>query len=230
MRYDCLGDAMLFNADCRDVMCLLPRVQAVVTDPPYGIKYKTKYRQVMDTPAMLVGDDSAPLWSVGLMAAQVCDGGALYICTSFKVFDSWLGEIRRVGLTPKTPIVWDKTAHTAGDLQGDYGCRTELILFAHKGRHILRGGRPQNLWAVPREPAGPHPTPEPVELMRRCIVNSTDPGDIILDPFMGSGTTGVAALQTGRKFIGIEIDQGYYSLAYNRIAAISKPATAGGGI
>ena len=65
MRYDCLGDAMLFNADCRDVMCLLPRVQAVVTDPPYGIKYKTKYRQVMDTPAMLVGDDSAPLWSVG---------------------------------------------------------------------------------------------------------------------------------------------------------------------
>jgi site-specific DNA-methyltransferase (adenine-specific) len=128
----------------------------------------------------------------------------------------WNEALLAAGATVKTPIVWDKGNHTAGDLVGDYGCQVELILFAHKGRHVLREGRPANLWRVPRDPAGGHPTPKPVSLMARCIIHSTDRGDIVLDPFMGSGSTGVAAVENARHFIGIEIEPKYYDIARRR--------------
>ena len=131
----------------------------------------------------------------------------------------WNDALKSAGATLKTPIVWDKGNWTSGDLAGDYANQTEIIIFAHKGRHNPRHGRPANLWRVGREPAGEHPTPKPVPLMARCIINSTDQGDMVLDPFMGSGTTGVAALQNGRRFIGIELEPKYFDIARRRIEA-----------
>ena len=64
---------------------------------------------------------------------------------------------------------------------------------------------------------GQHPTQKPVRLLERIIALVTQPGDTIIDPFMGSGTTGVACVQTGRNFIGIEIDEGYFKIAEKRI-------------
>ena len=99
-----------------------------------------------------------------------------------------------------------------------------MILFAHKGRHKLRGGRDVNLWRVPRPIFGDHPTPKPVELMARAIRNSTDLGGSVLDPFMGSGTTLVACARYGRTGIGIEIDPKYFEIACRRIeAAYNQP-------
>ncbi len=69
-----------------------------------------------------------------------------------------------------------------------------------------------------------HPTQKPVALMRRIINDYTEPGDLILDPFCGSGTTGVACVQTGRRFIGIEIDEGYADIARARIANAAEQA------
>ena len=67
------------------------------------------------------------------------------------------------------------------------------------------------------DPDREHPTQKPLSLMTWCVLNNTKPGDTILDPFMGSGTTGVACVQTGRNFIGIEIDPGYFKIAEKRI-------------
>ncbi len=219
MRVEHFSRATLYLGDCREIIQQIGEVAAVVTDPPYGIGYVTNMRKVMDTPAMLANDDEAPLWSVPLMVDRVKDGGSVYLCTRFDVMGQWSDALAAAGATIKTPIVWDKGNHTMGDLTGDYANQVELILFAHKGRHALRNGRPANLWRVPRDPAGEHPTPKPVSLMARCIINSTDKGDTILDPFMGSGSTGVAAVRERRHFIGIEIEPKYFDLACRRIEA-----------
>ena len=212
-----IGACTLYRGDCRDVLPLLPRADAVVTDPPYGISYVTNHRKVSKTPGMLQGDDIPPLDTVQGMVSLIKTGGAIYICTRMDVAEQWRVALASSGAINKTAIVWDKTNHTAGDLDGDYGAQTELILFAHKGRHLLRGGRDVNLWRIPRPEAGDHPTPKPVGLMGRAIRNSSDAGGTILDPFMGSGTTGVACVKLGRKFIGIEIDAGYFDIACRRI-------------
>jgi site-specific DNA-methyltransferase (adenine-specific) len=222
MKTETIGDAVLHMGDCRDVLAGLGTVHAVVTDPPYGISYKTNYRKRLATPEMLNGDEDAPLWFLPLAEPILADGGAVYVCTRFDVAPEWMAAIRGCGLELKTPIVWDKTNHTAGDLEGDYGNQTELVLFAHKGRHLLRHGRDVNLWRIPRPPAGDHPTPKPVDLMARMIRNSTDHGDTVLDPFMGSGATGVAAVKQGRRFIGIEIEQKYFDMSCRRIEEAAK--------
>lgn len=192
---------------------------AIVTDPPYGIAYQTGWRKVMSTPDMLANDSEAPLWSVPLMYEAVADGGAIYLCTRFDVAPIWQQALTDTGATLKTPIVWDKGNWTSGDLTGDYGNQCELILFAHKGRHTLKDGRPSNLWRVPRDPAGEHPTPKPVALMSRCIHNSVNKGGVVLDPFMGSGSTGVAAIREGCHFIGIELEPKYFDISCRRIEA-----------
>ena len=174
MKVEKFEKATLYCGDCREIMPQIVRggVNAVITDPPYGISYKTNHRKVMETPKMLANDNEAPLWCVPMIVEKIIDGGALYLCTRFDVAHLWQEAITAAGATLKTPIVWDKGNWTSGDLAGDYGNQCELILFAHKGRHTLKDGRPSNLWRVPRDPAGEHPTPKPVELMRRCIHNS----------------------------------------------------------
>ena len=145
----------------------------------------------------------------------------MYLSSRFDVMEMWRRDMEHSGLIITTPIIWDKGNVTAGDLTGDYGNQCEVILFAHKGRHTIKH-RWSNLWAIPREKAGEHPTPKPVALMAKCIVNSTRPEEVVLDPFMGSGTTGVAAVTNGRKFIGVEIEQKYFDIACRRIEQAQK--------
>ena len=213
-----IENATLYLGDCRDVMPWLPKVDLVVTDPPYGIEYVSNHRKAGST-EMLSGDDDSPIWSLTAIAALLNDGGALYLATRHDVAGKWIEAVGAAGLAVKTPIYWDKGNHTAGDLDGDFGAQVEPFIFAHKGRHRLRGRRLANLWHVPRDPAGDHPTPKPVVLMERMIACSTDANGVVLDPFMGSGSTGVACANLGRKFIGIELESKYFDLARQRIEA-----------
>lgn len=211
-----IGNAELWLGDCRDILPTLPKVDAVITDPPYGIAYVSARRKRGPT-EMLANDDAAPLDAVADMASLLSDGGAMYLATRFDVAAQWNEAIRTAGLTLKTPIFWDKGNHTSGDLEGDFGAQIEIFLFAHKGRHKLRGRRLSNLWRVPRDPASDHPTPKPVALMERMVASSTDAGGIVIDPFMGSGSTGVACMNLGRRFIGCEVEQRYFDIARRRI-------------
>lgn len=212
-----IGDARLILGDCREVLPTLSSVDAVITDPPYGISYVSAWRKHAKTKA-IIGDDCAPTDTVQMMACVLNEGGALYLATRHDVAAKWTDAIVDAGLIMKTPIYWDKGNHTSGDLEGDYGSQVEIFIFAHKGRHKLRGKRLSNLWRVPRDVAGDHPTPKPTRLMEKMILASSDADGVIIDPFMGSGSTGVACVQAGRQFIGIEIERRYFDIACERIA------------
>ena len=218
MRVETIGNATLYLGDCIEIMPTLQKVDAVVTDPPYGISYVSARRKQGETDP-IANDQRAPVESVALMADSLIDGGCLYLATRYDVAAQWNDAVINAGLTMKTPIFWNKGNHTSGDLEGDYGAQVEIFIFAHKGRHTLRGRRLANLWHVPRDGASDHPTPKPVNLMERMISASTDAGAAVLDPFMGSGSTGVAATNLGRSFTGIEIESKYFDIACERIAA-----------
>ncbi len=214
-----IRDCTLYNADCMEVLPTLDLVHLCVCDPPYGCGFVSNMRTVSAQPPMLANDEKPHLEFVPPIVNAVKPDSAIYLCTRFAEFSLWENAIKDAGATVKTPIVWDKTVHTMGDVYCDYGNQVELILFAHVGRPKLRRGRPMNLWTIPREPSGPHPTPKPVELFKRCILNSSDPGDVVLDPFLGGGTTAVACILTGRHFVGCEVEPKYFDLSCERIEA-----------
>lgn len=126
----------------------------------------------------------------------------------------------------KNNIVWDKGNTTAGDLAGSYGYQYEVIILAVKGSPKIRGKRHSDLWRFPRVSPDKllHQNEKPVPLLERMIDSFSDIGDVVLDPFMGSGSTAVACMNMGRSFIGCEIDSGYYEIALNRIDAENSQA------
>lgn len=101
-----------------------------------------------------------------------------------------------------------------GDLEHEHGRQTEIALFYPGENHDFPGKRPTDVIRAPRTNNAFHPTEKPVQLMR-AIVEWTR--GTVLDPFMGSGATGIATLQLGRKFIGIEIDPVHFETACKRI-------------
>lgn len=95
----------------------------------------------------------------------------------------------------------------------------------------VKGKQMRSVWSIPYTPQsekllGKHPTQKPVKLLERIILASSNPGDIVLDPFCGSGTTGVAAIKNGRKFVGIEREEEYVGLSERRMTDILKSRTA----
>jgi site-specific DNA-methyltransferase (adenine-specific) len=114
-----------------------------------------------------------------------------------------------------TLLVWDKRAALPNKY---YQNVTEFGLFMFKGKaRTIKDPASKNLVTIFQRDVSEHPTEKPVELMRFWIGNSTDAGNMVLDPFMGSGTTGVAALQLDRQFIGIEQDERWFDIACKRI-------------
>ena len=109
-----------------------------------------------------------------------------------------------------------------GDLKGDFAPKVEFILFLHKGRRLINGKRDPNILKFARTGNVNHPTEKPVDLCEYLISKFSESGDVILDPFMGSGTTGVACINTGRDFLGIELDKEYFEIASNRIKEAQK--------
>ena len=218
----------VIHGNCLDIMQEMPDgcIDLVCTDPPYGIGYKTNrgprsgHRRCARG---IEGDSIAEvLPAVEAIARILKEGSALYWFTRFDVYPVWHEEISKY-LNVKTPLVWDKRNHTMGDLKGDYGNRVELIIYAVRGRHILRGGRDHNLLSYTR-PADCglyrlHPHQKPVELIEFLIAKSSDEGNLVLDPFVGSGTTVIAADRLNRKFLGVDIDYNYVELAINRLRA-----------
>ena len=199
-----IGDATLYCGDCRDILPTLPRVDAVVTDPPYGIGEaagKNKSRSTKGVPAKDYGDDSwdnapidADLLQTVIAAGEhaVIFGGNYY---AVPPSSCWL--------------VWDKLngASDFADCELAWtNLRKAVRRIAWQWNGMLRAEKGERV----------HPTQKPVRVMAWCIEQCPNP-QTILDPFLGSGTTGVAAIQLGRKFIGIEREPKYFDIACERI-------------
>ena len=105
-----------------------------------------------------------------------------------------------------------------GDLKADFAPKVEFILFIQKGRRLINGRRDPNIFKFNRTGNIHHPTEKPIDLMKYLISKFTDETDVVLDPFMGSGSTGVACVESNRSFIGIELDETYYNTAVKRIS------------
>lgn len=204
-----IGRATLYLGDCRDVMPTLGKVDAVVTDPPYGIGYDMAAFKASGSQSggMLAAKrhydatdwDSAPP-SPNLINSVIAAGrhAILFGGNYFGLPSSrcWL--------------VWDKEVN--GEFADCELAWTNINKPVRRIRHMWNGmiRKGQEEW-------NPHPTQKPIGVMKWCIGHLPPPAATILDPFMGSGTTGVAAVQMGRDFIGIEREQKYFDIACRRI-------------
>lgn len=206
MRKEVIGDCELYLGDCREVMPSISGFDAVVTDPPYGIGYRSgaNSRNSISTvgkrfTAKIIGDDG-PFDPRPFLAAfkHCCFTGAQHFAER---------------LAGGSFHVWNKRGPYAaidqadGDLVWISGDAKPLRIIDIVWRGICRTSENTS----PIE----HPTQKPVKLMAWCLERT--PTQTILDPFMGSGTTGVACVRMGRRFAGIEIDQVYFDVACKRI-------------
>lgn len=201
LRKEQIGRATLYLGDCRDVLPTLGKVDAVVTDPPYGMLFQSNHRATKHE--KIANDESNELL---LWACEINPSHSSY------VFCRW-DNIAAVP-KPKSLITWVKNNWSMGDLDHEHARQTEVALFYPGPDHEFPKGRPSDVIRAPRTGNEFHPTEKPVQLMRAFVEWTRG---IILDPFMGSGTTGVAAVQMGREFIGIELNPDYFEIACKRI-------------
>jgi DNA modification methylase len=220
----------LHLGDCLSVMEGLAdgSVDAVIADPPYGARRPPARRAASDRFAEVQNNDG--VYGEWLKEAfrVTKDGGAIYVFVCWDKLEEWKQLMARAGFRVRSCIVWNKDIHGLADLETCWAPCHEMILFAAKGRHVLRGSRPVDVIHVTRVLPQKlrHPYEKPVHLITKLIRPSTPDDGVVLDPFMGSGTTGVACAALGRRFIGIELDPAYYEMARRRIAG-DMPLLAG---
>jgi DNA modification methylase len=211
---------VIYNADCRDILPHLPKVDLVLTDPPYGINYvsrwgSTSFDKILDDHSVSAG------WLSILQPYR-----AMFMFTRWDVLQEWREAVECNGGKVRDVLVWDKRAHGAGDPSTSWAPTYELILFSSVEPMKFVNGRPQNIlrhWRVDAGATGMstgrllcHPNEKPIPLLKQLIANYEIA--TILDPFMGSGTTLRAAKDLGRKAIGIEIEEKYCEIAVKRLA------------
>jgi len=213
--------------DCLERMKEIPdgSVDMVLTDPPYGMDFQSQRKKDKTDWAPKIKNDKKPfVWWVMQAAECLKDGGCM-MC--FCRWDSWGAfsfAIELAGLTIKSQIVWDKMAHTTGDLKGAPGNRHEIAIFAVKGRFTFHGPRPQTLGSFKKVSHinQQHPNEKPTDLMEWLVTHYCPRGGTIFDPFTGVSPVGVACVNTGRNFIGIELDPTYFAIAEYRIVTAEK--------
>jgi DNA modification methylase len=193
----------------------------VFTDPPYNVDYvgKTKDALKIKNDAMLDADFRDFLKSAfSGMAECTKEGSSIYVCHADLKGYEFRGAFVDAGWLLKQCIVWVKQHFVMG--RQDYQWKHEPILYGWKDGHAHQfyGGRSQTtVWEINRPMKSPdHPTTKPVELVEVAIKNSSKSGDIVLDPFLGSGTTMIAAERSGRICFGMEIDPKYCAVILQR--------------
>lgn len=220
-------NAAVYCGDSRELVKLWPRrsVDLVITDPPYGIGFKSGFA----AHARIQGDDDR-IQIPAMIAATLRplqDGAHAYI------FGFAARELTGLFATA-VDLVWDKGSVGMGDLSVQWGVSHEPIVFGvyypdKANKAVQRGGlttrlRKGSVLRVPRLNAkqnARHPTEKPVKLLRQLVESSSVVDDLVLDPFAGVGSTGVAAVLLGRRAVCIELDEGYCAEASRRLEAAS---------
>lgn len=211
-----IGNATLYLGDCMKILPTLPKVDAVVTDPPYGmgLEYsRVNNRGTHRDGVTISGDETTALRDQVIGSVQA---------ERWIVFGTWK---RARPEKAEAVLIWNKGDHVGmGNLSFPWKLTHEEIYVWGNG---FTGNRDASVLEFPalypnlaaanrkRGEDLEHPTQKPVRLMQ-YLVNKMPPG-LTLDPFMGSGTTGVACMNLGREFIGIELERKYFDIACERI-------------
>lgn len=242
MRVETIGDCTLYNGDCLEVMAGLEPVSHVISDPPYE---ESTHKNIGGIKRNDGGKVTEKLDFVSVEAIRpqvikaiepICDGWALLFCTTEGVA-RWADEINISALKYKRACAWIKP-DSMPQMNGQGPANAiECFVAAWGGSGHARwnAGGKRGVYTHltnQKDRDGRHPTEKPIPLMMELLKDFTNPGETILDPFMGSGTTGVACARMGRKFIGVELDPKYFDVACERIrkaydqADMFAPATA----
>jgi DNA modification methylase len=186
-------DVTLYCGDCLEILPHLGKVDAVVTDPPYGVEFRGSE-----------WDKSIPNW---LNTAKEASSVVVFTTAPTTMWDY---------PRPDWVCCWYREAsNSRSQLRGGFNHWSPVLVYGRpkfavdsKKLHAIQHAYPKGF---------PHPSPKPEALMEWLVTNAANGNTTVLDPFMGSGTTGVACVKTGRKFIGIELDPAYCEIAKQRI-------------
>lgn len=210
-------------------------IDLIITDPPYGISYKSNsqnynrrkekvvIKDIEDYFEQIENDDvfdNLPWLTEAFRVLK--DNTAIYIFCHWSQWSHLEQHVRQVGFKVKNMIVVHKTNHGLGDLTGSFAPKHELLMFASKGRHILNKRVP-DVWNGRVLFSGSkrlHPNQKPSEWIENAILCSSKEGDLLLDPFCGSGSFLVAFQAWDRRAIGIDVDEHYYDIAKSRLKKI----------
>ena len=223
-----LGGHRVLCGDATDVKCYEQLLQGkevdmTVTDPPYNVNYANSAKDKMrgKDRAILndnLGDGFYDFLLAALTPIMANCTGAVYVAMSSSELDVLQAAFREAGGKWSTFIIWAKNTFTMG--RSDYQRQYEPILYGwpEGGKHHWCGDRDQSdVWQIKKPHKNDlHPTMKPVELVERAIRNSSKPGDVVLDPFGGSGTTLIAAEKSGRTARLMELDPKYVDVIVRR--------------
>jgi site-specific DNA-methyltransferase (adenine-specific) len=217
-RVERIGDATLYLGDATEIVPCLSGFDTVVTDPPYGISLAPQ-RKITKAIANDGREEAQALWRSVLNSIYptLPDNTAHIFWTGWS--ETWTKDLLAEWFTVKSCIVWAKNMWGIG-----YYTRPqhEFAWYCHKGKPPLPETPDSDLWNVPKIQAPIHSCEKPVPLLSRCI--RLTGGNVVLDPFMGVGSTGVAAVKAGKGFIGIEMDPHYFETAVRRMRDVhSRP-------
>lgn len=225
-RVETIGDAVLHFADAREVAW--PPSSVVVSDPPYRLTSGGKNASGPSGGWMSgYSNDGAPvLCDIGwpeiaavVVRAMAADADA-YLFANDKNVRGLLDAAHAAGLGLHNLLVWDKGQAMVNRW---YMKNVEFVGYFWTGQaRTIRDPSAKQLIRAPQVDETAHPTEKPVGLCRHYIENSSAPGELVADPFMGSGTTGVAALLAGRRFVGAEQDPRWFDVACRRIEAVVR--------
>lgn len=223
------------NVDCLEGLQEVPdkSVDLIVTDPPYFLSMghagssanlaRGTSEQLNSNRAFNDLAICTPFYRQLFQeyARVLKDDGSFYFFTDWRGY-AYYFPLLNAALPVRNLIVWDKKSGPGSF----YSFAHELVIFGtYKPK--TKAGVGTNVWRAPAFNSGAkktngekvHPTQKPVELIGKAILDSTEPGAVVLDTFMGSGTTAVACLRTGRNYIGFELDERYHATALERVAA-----------
>ena len=211
-----IGNATLYRGDCMDVLPTLPKVDAVITDPPYGINTKSDGSGKLSPWGDLC---NAAFWYsawIGAARSRLTQTGCLWTCLNWRSLPTFQKASCDLGWPIESLMVWDKQWIGPGGNKGLRPSYELVALFAGPDFAIQDRGLPyvQPFPVGSHKPNG-HPAEKPIALME-FLVKHSGSGSIV-DCFLGSGTTGVAAIKAGRQFIGIEQDAKWFDIACKRI-------------
>lgn len=218
-RVEHIGNAQLFLGDCREILPTLGPVDAMVTDPPYGLDLglrndkrggrhglaKQGYASYDDTPEnflTIIVPSIAKALSLAKRGAVFCNHN--------------LHEL------PKPDAIGGVFLPAAQGRHGWGFNSFSPVAYYGTAPRLNFGSRPSAISSVEAAEDNGHPCPKPLGWMRWLVGHASSLGETVLDPFAGSGTTGVAAVQLGRHFVGIEIDEEYFDIACKRIEEASR--------
>jgi site-specific DNA-methyltransferase (adenine-specific) len=218
-----IGNATLLLGDAFDILPTLEPVDVIITDPPYGSRTHRNARTITDRkPAPLIPFDSIAEERFISFCAHSVTLARRWVVMSCEW--RYVASLEKAGLPLVRFGIWHKLG-AAPQFTGDRPAMGwEAIAILHReGKKRWNGGGHHAVWVCSIE-HGEHPTQKPLALVSDWVLKFTNPGETVLDPFMGSGTTGVACARLGCGFIGIESRPDYFEMACRRIADAHRQA------